>query len=430
MTVKVRIAPSPTGNMHVGTAQSALFNWLFARSQGGQFFLRIEDTDTERSKREYETSIIDGLTWLGLDWDNTELYRQSERIAIYREHLQSLLDSGKAFWREYTSDEKAAMEKEGRVARDRVIVLKDAGDPEREIAFDDMIRGRVSVLAKHVGQLVIAKSLDEPLFHFAVVIDDIAMGITHVIRGEDHISNTPKQMLIYEALGSPVPRFAHLPLMLGTDRSKLSKRNGAVSVTEYQKEYLPEALLNFLGSLSFTFEPEMLTRDEMVQQFDLTKVHKAGAVFDTQKLNWFNAQYIRRLAPHAFKALIGMPELPDAAIPVMTERLERLTDIQQFSYLWQTPEYEGALLQWKETSPAGTVRALQAVLALTELTQENLDALAASEFDGKKGMVYWPLRVALSGQRNSAAPLEIVAAIGPDETRSRIEMAIAKSSNP
>lgn len=412
--------------MHVGTAQSALFNYLFARHHGGEFYLRIEDTDRERSKKEYEAIILDSLQWLGLDWDNTEVMRQSERTAVYRDALQELLDSGKAFWREYTNDEKLAMEKEGRTARDRVIVLKDDGDPERAITFDDMIRGPVTVLAKHVGQLVIAKSLDEPLYHFAVVIDDIDMAITHVIRGEDHISNTPKQLLIYEALGASVPRFAHLPLLLGADRSKLSKRNGDTSMTHYQQDYLPEALINFLGSLSYTFDPEMLTRDEMVAQFDLAKVHKSGAVFDIKKLNWFNSQYIRLLSPVQFKALISMPDLPDTAVPVMTERLERLTDIAQFSYLWQTPEYEGTLLPWKETSTGETCRALQAVAELDMITQETIDALVVEQFSGQKGSVYWPLRVALSGQKNSAGPLDIARVIGPEETKYRIAIALQK----
>ncbi len=430
MSVKVRIAPSPTGNMHIGTAQSALFNWLFARRNGGQFFLRIEDTDKERSKKEYEASIIDGLKWLGLDWDNIELYRQSERTDIYREKLQELLDSGKAVWKEYDAEERAAMEREGRAARDRVIVLVDDGDPEREVMFDDMIRGSVKVQAKNIGQLVIAKSLEEPLYHFAVVIDDIAMNITHVIRGEDHISNTPKQMLIYQALGAPLPIFAHLPLMLGTDRSKLSKRNGAVSITEYQKDYLPEALINFLGSLSYTFDPEMLTRDEMVGQFDLAKVHKAGAVFDVQKLNWFNTQYVRRLSTQQFKELIGKPELSDAAIPLITERLERLTDIAQFSYLWETPEYDADLLKWKDSSGEDTVRALRSIDTLLTkegtLTQENLDALTNEKFNAQRGSVYWPLRVALSGQQKSAGPLDIFTVKGVQGTHAAIRTAIEK----
>lgn len=431
MNVKVRIAPSPTGNMHIGTAQSALFNWLFARRNGGEFYLRIEDTDKERSKKEYEASILDGLKWLGLDWDNTELYRQSERTDIYRAKLQELLDSGKASWKEYTQEERAEMEREGRAARERVIVLNDDGDPERTVSFDDMIRGPVSVQAKNIGQLVIAKSLDEPLYHFAVVIDDIAMNITHVIRGEDHISNTPKQILIYQALGAPLPTFAHLPLMLGTDRSKLSKRNGAVSITEYQKDYLPEALTNFLGSLSYTFDPEMLTRDEMISQFELSRVHKAGAVFDVQKLNWFNTQYIRRLSTAQFKELVGKPELPDAAVPLITERLERLTDVAQFSYLWEAPAYDADLLKWKDSSVEDTIRALREVSSLAEqgtLTQEKLDALTNEKFDGQRGRVYWPLRVALSGQQKSAGPLDIYAVIGMDETRARITSALTRLS--
>jgi glutamyl/glutaminyl-tRNA synthetase len=249
MNVKVRIAPSPTGNLHIGTARTALFNWLFARHHGGQFILRIEDTDLERSKKEYETNIIEGLHWLGLDWDNTDIYRQTERLDIYREYLQRLLDGGKAFWREYSAEEQEEMKREGRPARDKVIVLKDDGDPERPVAFDDIIRGTVSVQAKHVGQVVLAKDLDTPLYNFAVVVDDLDMTITHVIRGEDHISNTAKQLLIYEALGATPPQFAHLPLILGTDRSKMSKRHGATNIADYQADFLPYALVNFIHKI-------------------------------------------------------------------------------------------------------------------------------------------------------------------------------------
>jgi nondiscriminating glutamyl-tRNA synthetase len=429
MTVRVRIAPSPTGHMHVGTAQSALFNWLFARKHGGQFYLRIEDTDRERSKREYESGIIEGLQWLGLQWDNGEIYRQSERTAVYRKRLEQLLDSGDAYWREYTAEEKAIMEKEGRAARDRVIVLKDEGDPERALTFDDAIRGPVTVQAKHIGQLVIAKSLDEPLYHFAVVIDDIDMRITHVIRGEDHISNTPKQLLIYDALGEQPPVFAHLPLMLGADRSKLSKRNGAVSITEYQKDYLPEAFVNFLGSLSYTFDPELLDREQMIQQFDLSRVHKSGAVFDSKKLQWFNTQYIRRLSPGEFKEWVHRLDIPDAAIPFITERLERLTDVGQFSYFWEAQTYETELLIWKDASRQETLDVMQNVLEMQRagsLTQAELDRLAAQKYGSQKGRVYWPLRVALSGQRNSVGPLDIAYVIGSEETARRIERAVYK----
>lgn len=198
MTVRVRIAPSPTGNLHLGTARTALFNWLFARHHGGEFILRIEDTDKERSTKAFETNIVEGLHWLGITWDNAEIIRQSERGAVYREYLERMLAQGTAVWRQYTSEEQAEMVASGRAAREKVIILAPKGDQKREIAFDDVIRGRVAVAQEHIGQLVLAKDLDTPLYNFAVVVDDIDMQISHVIRGEDHISNTPKQLLIYE----------------------------------------------------------------------------------------------------------------------------------------------------------------------------------------------------------------------------------------
>ncbi|MCC6934315.1 MAG: glutamate--tRNA ligase [Candidatus Yanofskybacteria bacterium] len=429
MPVRVRIAPSPTGNLHIGTARTALFNWLFARHHGGEFILRIEDTDLERSKKEYEENIIEGLHWLGLQWDNEHIARQTERLPLYRSYLERLLESGAAFWREYTAEEKADMERDGRAARDRVIALTPPSDPERELAFDDQIRGRVAVQAKHVGQVVLAKDLDTPLYNFAVVVDDLDMNITHVIRGEDHISNTPKQLLIYEALGATPPVFAHLPLILGPDRSKMSKRHGATNIADYQADYLPEALVSFMGQLGYTYDAELLSLDEMAKQFDLARVHKSGAVFDQTKLNWTNAQYLKRLPPATFKQLIGKPDLPDSAVPIMTERLERLTDIAQFSYFWEEPEYESALLSWKDDAPEVTRAALELCADLAargELNQPALDAAALEQFAGKKGSVYWPLRVALSGRQNSAGPLEIAAAIGSERTQSRIQTAIHK----
>lgn len=429
MDVKVRIAPSPTGNLHIGTARTALFNWLFARHHGGQFIVRIEDTDLERSKKEYETNIIEGLQWLGLDWDNEQLYRQIGRLPLYRQYLQQLLDDGKAFWREYTAEEQEEMKREGRPARDKVIVLKDDGDPERAVAFDDIIRGTVSVQAKHVGQVVLAKDLDTPLYNFAVVVDDLDMAITHVIRGEDHISNTAKQLLIYDALKATPPKFAHLPLILGVDRSKMSKRHGATNIADYQADYLPDALVNFMAQLGYTYEPELMDRQEMAKQFDLTRVHKSGAIFDQAKLNWMNAQYIKHMEPAAFKALVGKPELPDAAVPLMTERLERLGDVSQFVYLWKEPEYKAEILSWKDNDTATTIRALKLCDELAgknELTKEALDKAAVKQFDGKKGSIYWPLRVALSGERNSAGPLDIYEVIGAHDTTRRIAKAISK----
>jgi glutamyl/glutaminyl-tRNA synthetase len=428
MSVTVRMAPSPTGNLHIGTARAGLFNWLFARHHGGRFIMRIEDTDLERSKPEYEADILEGFRWLGLEWDNAQLYRQSERLDLYRSHLRRLLDSGAAVWKEYSDAEKAELVREGRTVRDRIIVLKPDGDPEREVVFDDAIRGRVAVLSKHVGQIALAKDEDTPLYNFAVVVDDIEMAISHVIRGEDHISNTPKQLAIYEALGVKPPVFAHLPLILGPDRSKLSKRHGSTSITEYRRDYLPDALVNFIALLGHTYDGELMDRSELVRQFSLERVHKSGAIFDVAKLDWMNAQYLKRLSPAAFRELIGKPSLPDAAVPLMTERLDRLSNISRFSYLWEDPGFEPALLTWKDDAPAVTRQALQAVRALVSsdgLTTESLDALAASEFGGRKGSVYWPLRVALSGLQNSAGPLDILRVIGPERALARIDAALA-----
>lgn len=428
MTVRVRIAPSPTGNLHLGTARTALFNWLFARHHGGEFILRIEDTDKERSTKAFETNIVEGLHWLGITWDNAEIIRQSERGAVYREYLERMLAQGTAAWRQYTPEEQAEMVASGRTAREKVIILAPKGDQKREIAFDDVIRGRVAVAQEHIGQLVLAKDLDTPLYNFAVVVDDIDMKISHVIRGEDHISNTPKQLLIYEALGVPAPIFAHLPLILGSDRSKMSKRDGATSISEYQVDYLPEALVNFLGRLGYTYEEELISLQEMASQFDLSRVHSSGAVFDVKKLNWTNAQYVRRLSPDQFRSVTGIAEIPDSALPIITERLERLSEAGQFAYLWGDVAPALVDLCYTHQTPEDAARALSLCLVLLDggsLTKDQLDALAGEQFDGQKGRVFWPLRVALSGLRASAGPLDIMAVIGEAQTRRRLEHAIA-----
>ena len=428
MSVKVRIAPSPTGTLHVGTARAALFNWLYARSKGGQFILRIEDTDLERSKPEFERDIVEGLTWLGLNWDG-DITRQSERSEIYRAYLKRLLDEGKAVVRHFSDDEKAEIARQGRVPRDSIIVLASDTSRSRTIGFDDAIRGTVSVELKHVGSLALAKDEDTPLYNFAVVVDDIEMGITDVIRGEDHISNTPKQLLIYEALGATPPVYAHLPLILGTDRSKLSKRHGATSINEYRTDYLPDALVNFMGTLGYTYDRELLDINEMADQFNLGKVHKSGAIFDTPKLDWLNAQYIKRMEPDAFRAVVGRPTLPDSAIPIMTERLERLSTATEFAYLWERPEYDAGMLIWKKDDAADAQKALSMCALLADggaLNQSNLDTTAQEHFDGQRGSVYWPLRVALSGREASAGPLEIAQVLGPDEVRARIDAALKK----
>jgi glutamyl-tRNA synthetase len=284
MPPRVRFAPSPTGYLHVGGARTALFNWLFARRHGGTFVLRIEDTDTERSSWEMVAGIVDGLRWLGLDWDEGPdvggphaPYFQSQRLEKYREHAQRLVAEGKAY-----ADEGAI--------RFKV--------PPGQTRFEDLVHGSVKFENEHIEHFVILRSDGHPTYHLSVVVDDIDMAITHVVRGDDHISNTPKQVLLYEAFGKPVPQFAHVPLILGPDKKRLSKRHGATSVMEYPRlGYLPEAMVNFLALLGWNpgGDLELLSRDELISRFTLEGISGGNAVFNPDKLDWFNQQHIGRL---------------------------------------------------------------------------------------------------------------------------------------
>lgn len=274
------MAPSPTGNFHVGSVRTALFNFLFARKNTGKFILRIEDTDKDRSKKEFEDDILESLKWLGLKYD--EFYRQSERIEIYKKYLQKLIDENKA----YISAETEGENRE--VVRFR--------NPNKQMVFEDLVRGKVEFDTTELGDFIIAKNLNEPLYHLAVVVDDFEAEITHVIRGEDHISNTPRQILIQEAIDAPRPIYAHLPLILAPDRSKLSKRKHGESVSlDYyrQKGYLPVAIINYLALLGWNpgTEQEIFTLDELINVFDFSKVHKGGAIFDEKKLAWVNRKH-------------------------------------------------------------------------------------------------------------------------------------------
>ena len=291
MEVRVRIPPSPTGYCHVGTARTSLLNFLFARKNSGRLILRIEDTDKERSTPLFEKDIVDSIKWLGIEWD--EFYRQSERIDIYKEKLHALINSGKAYLSEEESKKEA-----GKITK--VVRLKNPGSA---VTFNDLVRGDISFDTKELGDFVIARNIDEPLYHFAVVVDDAEMRITHVIRGEDHISNTPRQILIQEAFGFERPQYAHFPLNLAQDRSKLSKRKGDVSVRSYrEKGYLPEALRNYLAVIGWTppSGKEILTLEEMINEFDLNGIHKSGSIFDIDKLRWFNRHYLLALPEVTF----------------------------------------------------------------------------------------------------------------------------------
>ncbi len=322
--IRTRIAPSPTGLFHPGTARTALTNYLFARKNGGVFVLRIEDTDLERSDKKYEKDIIDGLRWLGIEWDEgVEVggdfgpYHQTERVDTYSKYIQKLLDEGKAFYCWHTKEElekekneqmerkesprhvcEHKKDKEAQEKKDKANTIIRLDMPDKKVSFKDMVRGKVEFDSKLLGDISLAKNIETPLYNFAVVIDDFEMQISHVIRGEDHISNTPKQIIIGEALGFERPEFGHLPLLLGTDKSKLSKRHGVISVTKFKEEgYLPEAILNFLALLGWNpgDDKEIFSIKELIEEFSIEKIQKGGAVFNVEKLDWINGQYIRQL---------------------------------------------------------------------------------------------------------------------------------------
>lgn len=464
--IRVRIAPSPTGLLHIGTARTALFNWLFARSNKGVFVLRSEDTDVERSKPEYEQDILQGLSWLGLEWDEglqldgTERgeygpYRQSARTAIYRRYLENLLAEDKGYFCYCTSEEleleRAAQEAEGRAPVYSGKCAHLAASPEgrapqvvrmrmpaRKVMFEDMVRGAVEFDTSLLGDIVIAKSLDEVLYNFAVVVDDYEMHISHVIRGEDHISNTPKQIVIGEALGMPLPQFAHLPLILNADRSKLSKRTNKVSATEYKESgYLPTAMVNFLALVGWhpSGDREIFQPDELIAEFQMARVQKSGAIFNQEKLDWLNREHLRMLSDAEFVE-ISLPfappgtshELLSRLAPLAKQKIKTLAEFRsEFAFVFAIPEYEADLLIWKEGTRTSAMENLESVrnaLLDGKEMQATLDELASG--GQGKGPVFWPVRIALSGQRVSPGPQEIAPVLGVAECIKRINNAIVK----
>ena len=399
--IRVRLAPSPTGFLHIGTAQSAIYNWIFARKNGGAFIVRSEDTDTARSEKRFEDDILEGLKWLGLEWD--EFYRQSERAEIYKKYLKQLLDTGKAYL-----DDGA---------------VKLVVDNNKKITFSDAIRGPIEFDMKHEKDFVIARNIDSPLFHFAVVVDDYEMQISHVIRGEDHISNTAKHILLQNALGFSTPTYAHLPLLLAPDRTKMSKRHGAVSLNEYKKEYLSEAIFNYLAVLGFTTPSEIMNRDELIKIFDLSKIHKSGAVFDIKKLEWINGEYLKRMTNEELRMMIG--DKYDKILPMVRERIKKIGDLEEFDFFFVTPIVDPALLQWKKSTLEESREALRKIIQHADFSSADalrlsLDALSL----GDRGAVYWPLRVALSGRKASPDPVDIAVILGKEEVLKRIKNAL------
>lgn len=441
-SIKVRFPPSPTGYCHVGTARMALLNYLFARKNGGTIVFRSEDTDKERSRPEYETDIIESIEWLGLNWD--EFLRQSERTSIYSTALENLITEDKA----YISEEPSKKDEKVMVS---VVRLRNPG---KTITFDDIVRGQITFDTTELGDFVIARAIDDPLYHLSVVVDDALGGITHVIRGEEHISNTPRQILIQEALGYARPQYAHYPLFLGADRSKLSKRKGDVAVKEYRAEgYLPQALLNFIGTLGWTppSGKEILSLDEMVAEFDLADLHKSGAVFDVDKLRWYNREYLLTLDDHVFadhvlerlhKALAarGMEYKEDVArkiLPTLKERmstwgdLDRMVEDGELDFFFATPALSPAELPGKGSDPDAALRHLAKIHELLHAAPDEIydshERLKDTVWDYAtaegRGAVLWPMRYALSGRAKSPDPFTIAAAIGKRATLDRLKAA-------
>ena len=467
--IRTRFAPSPTGPLHIGGARSALFNCLFAKKHGGKYVLRIEDTDLERSSPTHERDIFESFRWLGINADESPEaggpygpYRQSERIGSYTRHLERLLKSGSAFRCPHSAAELAA-EREALMGagrppihqcayRDQAInaeraIVRFKTPPGRALKFRDLIRGEISFQSDLLGDFSLAKDLKTPLYNFAVVIDDAEMAISHVIRGEDHISNTPKQLLIQEALGLMTPLYAHLPLILGPDRSKLSKRHGATSIRELREQgYLPDALVNFTALLGWNpgDDRELFSLAELIERFDLGKVQKAGAAFNIEKLDWMNGEYIRAKTPSELAVLLK-PYLAaqtadeaalERAAAIEQPRLKKLADFpRQAEYFFREPDYPPALLCWKGVSREQTRAALERIDQLitpashADFTPARLQEIILADIGaGDKGVVLWPLRVALSGRPASAGPFEIMAAIGQEATARRIRRAIEKIS--
>lgn len=435
--------PSPTGHLHIGTARTALFNYLFAESQGGEMILRSEDTDTERSTRAFETEIIEGLRWLGITWSNETLYRQSERGDIYKTYLKKAIEDGVA----YISKEESKRDPGTTV---EVVRLKN---PNKTITFTDLIRGEISFDTTELGDIVIARSLDDALYHFTVVVDDHEMGITHVLRGEDHISNTPRQILIQEAIGAVRPQYAHMPLILAPDRSKMSKRHGATALQSYiEMGFVRDALVNYLALLGWNpgTEQEIFTMDELINTFSLEKMQKGGAVFDMEKFKWINKEHLDRMDNTAFttEALRWIPEQLTMTecfnerfpklLPIIRERVHTFSDIAkdaeagEYDFAFTDIEYDTELLKWKkDDSVNDALPRLETLILLLEGADfTSIDTITAAIWnyaeETGKGEVLWPLRVALTGRERSPDPFTCAYILGQETTLQRLKIACDK----
>ncbi len=480
---RVRFAPSPTGHLHIGGARTALFNYLFARHAGGSLVLRVEDTDQERSTSEAVRHIIDGLRWLKLDWDEGPEtggahgpYFQTERLEIYDKYANRLLATGKAYRCFCTPAELAAKreaaqkagqppkydkacrdlpaDQSARRAEAEPCVVRFAMPETGEIVIDDIVKGEVKFQAGLLDDFVIMKSGGMPTYNFAAVVDDYLMEITHIIRGDDHISNTPRQILLYEALGfAPLPKFAHMSMTLGPDGARLSKRHGATSVMEYKEQgYLPDAVANYIALLGWSpgSTQEIFSHDELIAEFSLERVGRSPNIFDTEKLLWMNGEYIRK-TPLAELAEMVKPYLVEAGliaddmstvetayaaavVALEQERLKLLPDIVDATRFFFTDDYSYDEAAWQkimtqEHVPAYLTDLRDKLSALEPFTAETVEALLRAEAEErgiKAAQAFHPLRVSVSGRMQGPSLFHMVEVLGRDRVVARVKRAITK----
>lgn len=476
--VRVRFAPSPTGNLHIGTCRTALFNWIFSKKNNGKCILRIEDTDRERSDPQFEENIDNGLEWLGLLADEgpgvpgvVGPYRQSERIdeGVYTRYIDLLLKSGAAYYCFETPEELEQERQESidngvayvysrkslKLTHDQIQQKLERKEPytirfkidRSSVAFDDIIRGRIDFDTSLLSDFIILKSDGSPSYNFAVVVDDIEMKITHVIRGEDHISNTPRQILLFHALAQPIPEFAHMPMILGPDKSKLSKRHGATAITDYQEAgFMKEAFLNYLCLLGWTPPngEEVLDMNTIIEKFELSHMNKAGAVFDIQKLTWMNGQYIRKLNPQELVDRL-LPYVSDEILAELNkwssedqkrmmvtvqDNLDRLTDINQHLTVYVESEQDFLNLSLKESLNDDQRMILHEslvqapLLESVDLTKENFSNWVAAihkEIGGPKGKIFKALRLGVTGRHSGPNLHECLQIFGLEMCQNRIQ---------
>lgn len=458
MTVRTRFAPSPTGSLHIGGARTAIFNWLFARHYGGTFVLRIEDTDRERSTEESIGEIIAGMTWLGLDWDEGP-FRQSDRLDVYKSLAEKLIESGDAYRcyvgaEELEARRKEAQEKGGvfRYRREWANVNAAPGKPyavrlrtpdEGTVEVTDLLRGVVSFDAADIDDFVILKTDGFPTYNFAVVADDSEMNITHVIRGDDHLTNTPRQALIYKALSLDMPKMAHVSMILGPDGKRLSKRHGDTSVIAYREEgYLPDALVNYLTRLGWSFgDQEIFTREELVEKFTLDNVGKSAAVFNIEKLDWLNGWYIRNRPAGEIAALVlpmlrergidaGLDTKLEMIVKELGQRAKTLLDIVNsigYFYAEEITFDEKAAAKFLTPETGEVLKDLTGRIASGEFTSDGLHATfekIMEERDIKMGAIAQPVRVALTGGTVSPGIFEVMEILGKEEVLKRLGRAV------